>query len=632
MFNKKSLLAPTAFVFFGFLGASAGHAVAADVHALFNLVDPAIGPFPSDQFTVPDGSQITGRQIALPKPDCGKQTSDCDDIAIINSLDGFSLQPRITISFDGAIDASSVTSKSVSLVEFGNPTPPRIVGINQIVWEPATNTLYVTSDESLAQHTQFALVATKGILDPLGNPVQASADFTQFIASGKGDYLDRVRAGLDAAATLGIARDTIVTASTFTTMSATAILEKIRDEIHASVPQPASFLTNGVRTVFARSAISSIVVHRQTQVSPPGFTDATYLLAELDLVPGSVSAVAFGTFVSPNYLTSQQIIPQVGTLTGNPVVQGTKTLVFELIVPSGQKPAKGWPVAVIGHYNLGSKEDMYLVASILAKHGFATISFNIPGHGFGPLGTTDVKLSSGETVTFPSGGRGVDMDGNNTITGNEGLNTFGRPFASITSRDVRLQTDADLMQLVHVIQAGMDIDGDGQADLDASRLYYFGSSLGGSYGIPLQAVETGIRASAVSFFGSSANESNRLGAFRSVQASLLQQRIPSLINSPGVTRIGGLPLPSPYFNENKPLRNLPPVINDAAGAMEIQRVFDYQIWMNQPADPAAYSPYLRKRPLPGMSARPVLLLMARGIRRSRLQRGLRSFERETWPT
>jgi hypothetical protein len=470
----------------------------------------------------------------------------------------------------------------------------------------------VTSDESLAQHTQFALLVTKGILDPLGNPVQASLDFTQFMASGTGDYHDRVRAGLDAAVTLGVARDAIVTASTFTTLSATAVLEKIRDQIHGAVPQPASFVTNGARTVFARSAISSIVVHRQTQVSPPAFTDATYSLASLDLVPGSVSAVAFGTFASPNYLTPQQIIPQVGTLTGNPVVQGTNTLVFVLIVPSGPKPAKGWPVAVVGHYNQGSKEDTYLVASILAKHGFATIGFNIPGHGFGPLGTTDVKLTSGGTVTFPSGGRGVDIDGNNTITSNEGLNTFGRPYASITQRDVRQQAAADLMQLVRVIQAGMDIDGDGQADLDASRLYYFGSSLGGNYGTLFLAAEPGIRSGAVSFVGGSLNESNRLGGFRGVQASLLQQRMPSLINSPGITQIGGLSLPSPYFNENKPLRNLPPVINNVAGAIEIQRVFDYQIWINQPADPAAYAPYLRKRPLPGMTAKPVLLLMAKG--------------------
>lgn len=208
--------------------------------------------------------------------------------------------------------------------------------------------------------------------------------------------------------------------------------------------------------------------------------------------------------------------------------------------------------------------------------------------------------------------RGVDINGDNTITSNEGLNTFGRPYASITQRDVRQQAAADLMQLVRVIQAGMDINGDGQADLDASRLYYFGSSLGGNYGTLFMAVEPGIRSGALYFLGGSLNESNRLGANRSAQSGLLQQRMPSLINPPGITQIGGLPLPSPYFNENKPLRNLPPVINNVAGAMDIQRVFDYQIWMNQPADPVAYAPYLRKSPLPGMTARPVLLLMANG--------------------
>jgi len=61
-----------------------GHyrAVGGDVHVLFDLADPAIGPFPSDQFTVADGSQISGRRVALPTPDCGRQPTDCDDITI----------------------------------------------------------------------------------------------------------------------------------------------------------------------------------------------------------------------------------------------------------------------------------------------------------------------------------------------------------------------------------------------------------------------------------------------------------------------------------------------------------------------------------------------------------------------
>jgi hypothetical protein len=61
-----------------------------------------------------------------------------------------------------------------------------------------------------------------------------------------------------------------------------------------------------------------------------------------------------------------------------------------------------------------------------------------------------------------------------------------------------------------------------------------------------------------------------------------------------MTQIGG-PVGDPYFNENKPLRDLPPLINDVVGAMDIQRVLDYEIWINQPADAAAYAPICGKR-------------------------------------
>src|SRR5450759_3415291 len=127
-----------------------------------------------------------------------------------------------------------------------------------------------------------------------------------------------------------------------------------------------------------------------------------------------------------------------------------------------------------------------------------------------------------------------------------------------------------------------------------------------------QAVEAGIRAGSPEFAGSSRTEWLRIGANRVLQTGLLQPRIPSLINSPGITQIGGVPLVAPYFNENKPLRDLPPVINDVVGAMDIQRVLDYEIWINQPADAGAYAPHLRKTPLPGMTARPVLFLVAKG--------------------
>jgi len=64
------------------------------VRALFDLSHPNGGPFPSDRFTVRDRSHLTGLRVNLPKPDCAERPSDCDAINVINTLDGFNLQPR----------------------------------------------------------------------------------------------------------------------------------------------------------------------------------------------------------------------------------------------------------------------------------------------------------------------------------------------------------------------------------------------------------------------------------------------------------------------------------------------------------------------------------------------------------
>jgi hypothetical protein len=59
--------------------------------------------FPSDHYTVPDADQLTGLRVALPKPDCSVYVSDCEDIDVINQLDGFNVRPRIAIPFTDAI-------------------------------------------------------------------------------------------------------------------------------------------------------------------------------------------------------------------------------------------------------------------------------------------------------------------------------------------------------------------------------------------------------------------------------------------------------------------------------------------------------------------------------------------------
>ena len=66
-------------------------------------------PFPTNLDTVSDATQVTGLRVDLAKPDCAARPNDCADVAVLNQLDGFNIQPRISIPFSGAIDLATVS-------------------------------------------------------------------------------------------------------------------------------------------------------------------------------------------------------------------------------------------------------------------------------------------------------------------------------------------------------------------------------------------------------------------------------------------------------------------------------------------------------------------------------------------
>ena len=233
--------------------------VLAAVHAVFELSTPATGPFPSDWFTVPDASHNTRRRVNLPLPNCAVRPSDCEDLKVINTLDGFSADPRLSIPFDGPIDVTTVTSETVFLVRLGstfcdgddacdddNDDGGRVTGINQVVWDPATNTLHVKSDEFLDQHTRYGVIVTNRLRDGQGRPVEASQKFRRFRQTVRGDYQQALLGAIHPAQRIAVRENEIVTASVFTTQSLTAILEKIRDQIKGATPQPADFISTSV--------------------------------------------------------------------------------------------------------------------------------------------------------------------------------------------------------------------------------------------------------------------------------------------------------------------------------------------------------------------------------------------------
>lgn len=591
-------------------------ALGGGVQALFDLTSPATGPFPSDRFTVEDHANITERRINLPTPNCALRPSDCADLAVINNLDGFNLQTRVSIPFSGAIDLSSVSSRSIFLVAVENLRPENwhrghrhpVVGINQVVWDPAGFVLYAETNELLDQDTRYVLIATDELRDTDGHAVEGSA-FRRFLARGGSErYRESLVAALERAR---VPLERVVSASLFTTQSATIAMERIRNQIKSAYPARASFDvgTNGEHAVFDLSTVSGIVWNEEVGTAPV-FTSNPLPLAALNIFPGSISKIAFGKFSSPDFENSDQIIPEVASRSGVPAVQSTNELYFTLFIPAGPEPANGWPVEIFGHGFTDSKQGApWAVASTMAANGVAVIAINVVGHGGGALGNLVVSQTTGQSVTLPDGGRGFDQDGNGTIDSTEGVNAFP-PTSIIGSRDGLRQTVADLMQLVRVIQQGVSLTGSSGHDLDPSRIYYAGQSFGGIYGVQFLGVEPDVHVGVPNVSGGSITEVARLGSFRFLSGISLAERQPILFNGPppSASNLASFTL----FNENIPLRDQPVLVNTVPGALAIQTVLENTEWVSEPANPSAYAPHIRLDPLPGMQPKRIIFQFAKG--------------------
>jgi hypothetical protein len=547
-------------------------------------------PFPTNLLTVSDSKQVTGLRVNLPKPDCGARPSDCADIDVLNQLDGFNIQPRISIPLSGPINLSTVSGSTVFLVG----PDEHVIGTNQLVWEPAANTLYVESDEQLDQSTTYLLVVTRGVHGADGEPLDATSfrhdlNYGQTKDPALKAYRKALLNALPLAKAGGASPSDIAAASLFTTQSITPISQKIRGQLQGD---EANFVlgTGGVRTVFPFSSVASVTWQRQITTAPTFSTGGLFL----PLLAG-VGTIAFGSYSSPDYETPAKIIPAVGTLTGTPVPQGVNTVQFSLFLPAGARPAGGWPVAIFGHGFTDWKNGAPpLVAGRLAQNGIASIAINVVGHGGGPLGMYTVGRTGGlPPVMLPLGGRGIDQNGDGAIDSTEGVSAAA-PFTLIGSRDGLRQTTIDLMQLVKVLEGGVDVDGDSADDLSTSRLYYAGQSFGGIYGTQLMGLEPDLHAGVLNVAGGPIIEIARLSpSFRGlVGLSLLSRQLYNAAPNPGLTN----------FHENIPLRNLPPV-TATPDETAIQQWIDRDEWAQQAGNPAAYAPHITA---------PVIFQFARG--------------------
>lgn len=569
-------------------------ALFASTTVLFDPSTPQTGPFPTDYLTVPDFMQKTGLRLNLPLPSCDTDYTSCQEVGLLEQVDGFSTRARAQVRFSAPIDPTTlqgnlyyVALNNLEADEPGVNHPGDTIAADEIIYDPSTNTAYVKPAVPLDQHARYAFAVTDGVKDASGAAVTRDPAFSSCLQASSA-YCEALAMAVNGIPTAVH----IVGATVFTTMSATAWLEHARDLLQ-SIPPATSILPNAT---FRVANLSGVTLNEQTGSAPLSFTDISLPISPVLLA--GLGSLTVGSYQSPNFLNTDGTIAPSPSNPALTIPYGLNTVYFNALLPSSTKPAAGYPVVIFGH-GLGDSRfgGPTAVAPALARSGFAVIAINAVGHGFGPLSSVSFTDTNGNVTTIPAGGRSVDLNGDGIIEGDEGC-VIVAPIGFGT-RDCLRQTVVDLMQLVRAIQQGIDLDGDGKPDLDAGHIYYGGQSLGAMYGTILSALEPAVRAATLNVGGGTEIDIARWSpAYMQLSAETLGMRLPSLLNE-GNT-----------YNEDYVFPGQPAHVVSVPGAIAIQDEFERLEWLTMSGDPMAFAPHLQLAPLAGSSARPMLMQFA----------------------
>jgi len=563
---------------------------------LYAPASPTKGPFPTNVLTTPDARQKTGLRVDLPKDTDGFDYCDpnasqsvCSNVDLLNQLDGFSINPRIMVCFSDAIDPKTLSS-GVRIV----PTDPHQapITINQVLYDSTSKCAFAKPNRVLNQDSNYLLTVTDSVHDANSRSVAPDPAFTGCITKTPNAYCDSLSNALKQAKQ---ATALLAGASLFTTLSATSWLEQARRFV--DVHQLPVVLPAGVPSSFALSNVEDMTWY------PQGNDAVTSQPIPLGVLSG-VKSVAFGLYLSPNFLN-----PENGTIdaapTKAPIIAPVPTLSaptgyvrvsFHVFLPDKPKPPSGFPLVIYGH-GLGDNQfgAPTFIAGTLAKNGFATLGFEIPGNGYGPGSTVKVTDKLGVSHTVQTPGRGILLPGNTEIGPTDGCIVGG----AIAIRDCGRQAAVDLFALVKTIQ---ETKGLGMS-LDPKRIYYVGQSFGTTYGTPFHAVEPGVTAAVFNGDGGTSVDVARLAVSgRPLAVAYLASISMALLNAPEPV----------YFNDDYVFRDQPPLIVSAptdgtARPTTLQAAFEAAEWLDMSGDPLSYAPHLKTSPLAGVPPKNTLL-------------------------
>lgn len=402
------------------------------------LWDPSTGTleqWPDPRFIAANATTPTGVRLRVDAtrfaPTLAAAGGFSSLVTDLAELDGFGVNAQAFFRFSQSFDAARLPTAEQTM------TPA--AGVGFVVLSPGAprleGALVTTTDEGATL-----------LLAPL-HPLPAGARVAAYVTR----RLAPAATGGCLAPSAAMARDLAVpSADTGAAVRALTALSVVTgpSDVVALTAFPTQTTTGDSQAVAADIAGRDFTVSARTPCAPDAM--GRYRVCEL-------------SFVAGNYLDAEGHLPLLGAM-GDAEPRTTYTLRATAWLPMAPSTMP-YRTIVYGHGLGGDRSQAARLAGFAAPLGIATIALDAVTHGAHPL---NPMPGAATLVTV--------------------LNFFTLSLGSAQAIDARAlrdhfrQSTYDKLQLVRLLQRGVDADGDGATDLDASRLAYLGVSLGGIMG------------------------------------------------------------------------------------------------------------------------------------------------------
>jgi hypothetical protein len=407
----------------------------------YDPLSGVINIWPDDFWTVDDTTTLTGKRVHVVVgdnfmlPPEGKQFGGVFDE--LSMLDGFGTTSGMEVQFSTEIDpatlppggdGSDVPGSSVLLVDLDAPTPA-LVAIETALFpevkeEDPASTLIVTASLPLRPKAHYGLVVTRRVHDMKGSCVTPSPTMASLLDGTASDpklaplvprYADLVKKLV----TLGAitSASDITAATVFTTQHTVEDSAAIATDIRST---PVTYQSSGPCTVD----------------------------------PGGLYRVCEGMMSAHDYRTMHHHVDE-GDLTKHDAWMVPVTTYLPISPPPGPLPTM-----LFGHGLGGDRHQASELADFAAPRNIAVIAIDSVKHGDHPD-----QPPATDKIT--------------AITSFFGFDIAAGSLDTRSLRDNFRESTYDKLQAVEMLRPGLDVDGDGNKDVDLSHFMFLGVSLGG---------------------------------------------------------------------------------------------------------------------------------------------------------